>query len=662
MSNTDEKEKQLNPFDDDTQEPLTPEEAAPPVQELSSKATPFFSALSTEPEKTAPPRPAKTWPMPQRKTVFFGEDELAAIDKEIQAVSSPKPPAIPSQRISTIAHLPPASLPTPTPAALNAQLSQKEHMELFSLSKNTALPGADVLGVPSETFLSPEDRGEISDPSSALKTLLHEVFPDDSLDDLDILFQSPSPPSAALPSAPRTSALPPPVKELDATPPHMPPWDPFVPLVSRQTQTQFPPVAPPEAVPPPVLPPPTSGARYAVPEPSVSLFEGLAQTRLDAHSPATQKLSTAPPRLSLDKTVKPPVIPTPATSAPVIPTPVISAPTIPTPATSVPVIPTPVISAPTIPTPATSAPVIPTPVISAPTIPTPVTSAPVIPTPVTSAPVIPTPVTSAPVIPTPVTSVPVISTPVISAPATSVPATSVPVISTPVVSAPVVSAPVTAAPAVAVPEMSAPAKQLSLAEKEAAASIPAAKPIFQVSLRPSFVDPENRPAPVAPIVFHPLEKTHEAIPASLSRLVGAFVVDALLLCTAALGMLWAAKAFTEPSQATAQASSGFGDVAAWQVLGPTGIALLALLAAAYATFFAVFWNGATLGRKLLGLRLVNKEGHSIGFLKALLRSLLSLFSFVPALAGFWWAFIDKRRQTFHDKCTATFVVRIQPKP
>jgi uncharacterized RDD family membrane protein YckC len=126
-------------------------------------------------------------------------------------------------------------------------------------------------------------------------------------------------------------------------------------------------------------------------------------------------------------------------------------------------------------------------------------------------------------------------------------------------------------------------------------------------------------------------------------------------------MLWAAKTFTEPSPASASASSWFGSVAAWQVLGPASIALLALLAAAYATFFATVWGGATPGRKLLGLKLVNSEGHSIGFIRAFVRSLFSLLSFGLALSGFWWALVDKRRQTLHDKCTGTFVVRVQPK-
>ncbi|MCL2626777.1 MAG: RDD family protein [Cystobacterineae bacterium] len=191
-----------------------------------------------------------------------------------------------------------------------------------------------------------------------------------------------------------------------------------------------------------------------------------------------------------------------------------------------------------------------------------------------------------------------------------------------------------------------------LTEKETVP--PASQPIFRLSSPPCFVDPENKPAPPVAPSSHPLEKTHEALPAPLWRLLGAFHVDAFLLCSATLAMLWVAKT-------TTGAASWLNNAANWKILGPTSFALLALLAFAYTAFFAIAWNGASPGRQLFGLQLLNKEGLTISFPRACLRAFLSLFSFAFVLSGFWWAIADARLQTFHDKCVGTFVVRVQPK-
>ena len=524
MSNTDDKEKLVDDGPENSPAKLLKKELMPEttplMDELHSKeASPFLSALSPKPEQTAPPRPVKTYPMPQRKTVFFGESEITALDEEFQSINAPTPSPPKIQRVAAVARSS-VPLPTPTPEALNAQAGLPEHI---SLSKNTSVTSSGVLGVPSENLLSTEDHGEVADPSATLSALLDEVFSEELPSFVDDIFLAQK--AAALVQAPLAA------NASAESLPQAPPWDPIAAQVSRQTQVQFPAVARSEEI----VELPSSGfvipgARTPAPEPSVSLFEGLSETRIDVHLATTQEVAAE-----------------------------------------------------------------------------------------------------------------------LSLPAEALPDASE----------------IQSAQAKLPLEMPAPVKYesplISLAEQETAASILAAEPIFHLSSPPSFVDTESPPAPAAAPVFHPLEKTHEAVPAPLPWLLGAFLVDAVLLCAASFGILWAAKALTAQGPSSAQASSWLGNVAAWQVLGPTGLALLALLAAAYATFFAVVWNGSTPGRKLLGLRLVNKEGYSIGFVRALFRSLFSLLSFGLALSGFWWAIIDKRRQTFHDKCTGTFVVQIQPK-
>jgi uncharacterized RDD family membrane protein YckC len=88
-----------------------------------------------------------------------------------------------------------------------------------------------------------------------------------------------------------------------------------------------------------------------------------------------------------------------------------------------------------------------------------------------------------------------------------------------------------------------------------------------------------------------------------------------------------------------------------------GIFLLLVLATVYCAVAAFLWNGRTLGRLLLGLRLVDTHGLAPAPSRAFVRALLSVVSFGLFLGGFWMALFDRRGQTLHDKLTSTFVVQ-----
>jgi uncharacterized RDD family membrane protein YckC len=89
-----------------------------------------------------------------------------------------------------------------------------------------------------------------------------------------------------------------------------------------------------------------------------------------------------------------------------------------------------------------------------------------------------------------------------------------------------------------------------------------------------------------------------------------------------------------------------------------GLALMVLLAGAYSACGAYAWAGQTLGRQLVGIVLVDRTGLSPTRNRAIVRAVLSFFSFVVFLAGFWLVLFDRRRQTLHDKLTGTFVVEL----
>lgn len=88
-----------------------------------------------------------------------------------------------------------------------------------------------------------------------------------------------------------------------------------------------------------------------------------------------------------------------------------------------------------------------------------------------------------------------------------------------------------------------------------------------------------------------------------------------------------------------------------------GFFLVLVLALVYCAVAAFLWNGRTLGRRLLGLRLVDTHGLAPAPGRAIVRALLSSVSFVFFLGGFWMALFDRRGQTLHDKLTSTFVVQ-----
>lgn len=88
-----------------------------------------------------------------------------------------------------------------------------------------------------------------------------------------------------------------------------------------------------------------------------------------------------------------------------------------------------------------------------------------------------------------------------------------------------------------------------------------------------------------------------------------------------------------------------------------GAAIAIGFAILYTTLFAFLLEGRTLGRLLLGIRLVDSSGKAPGLGRAFFRAIFALVSFALFLSGFWLALFDRRGQTLHDKLTRTFVIR-----
>ena len=72
-------------------------------------------------------------------------------------------------------------------------------------------------------------------------------------------------------------------------------------------------------------------------------------------------------------------------------------------------------------------------------------------------------------------------------------------------------------------------------------------------------------------------------------------------------------------------------------------------------------GGQTLGMRPWRLKLVTADGGTAGWKALWLRYLVGLLSLAAGGLGFWWAWIDRDRRTWHDRASGTHLVRL-PKP
>ncbi len=66
---------------------------------------------------------------------------------------------------------------------------------------------------------------------------------------------------------------------------------------------------------------------------------------------------------------------------------------------------------------------------------------------------------------------------------------------------------------------------------------------------------------------------------------------------------------------------------------------------------------ATLGKKALGLKVVDSEGQRISFGQATGRHFGKIISFIILLIGYFMMLWDEKKQTLHDKMAGTYVVK-----
>jgi uncharacterized RDD family membrane protein YckC len=66
--------------------------------------------------------------------------------------------------------------------------------------------------------------------------------------------------------------------------------------------------------------------------------------------------------------------------------------------------------------------------------------------------------------------------------------------------------------------------------------------------------------------------------------------------------------------------------------------------------------GATVGKRVVGIRVVKENGKKLTYSDAAVRELSKYLSAFPFLLGYLWMLWDNRKQTWHDKIAGTLVV------
>ena len=169
--------------------------------------------------------------------------------------------------------------------------------------------------------------------------------------------------------------------------------------------------------------------------------------------------------------------------------------------------------------------------------------------------------------------------------------------------------------------------------------------------------PEPKPTTTTETV-----RTVRAQPAPIWRRFLAWLVDAslILLVVGAYLRIAAAILGVKPAVTGLKGLDYYvASIRAWQSILFPGAVLGLILALVYAAIFAILRAGATPGRSLMRIHLVDRSGSTPAPARTVFRAILSTLSFATFLAGIWPALFDRHGRTFHDWLTSTFVVRLR---
>ena len=82
-----------------------------------------------------------------------------------------------------------------------------------------------------------------------------------------------------------------------------------------------------------------------------------------------------------------------------------------------------------------------------------------------------------------------------------------------------------------------------------------------------------------------------------------------------------------------------------------------LIGALYNIGLWTYWNGQTVGKKALGIKVVKEDGTPVDLVTAIIRYVGYIVSAIVLGLGFLWVLFDDKKQGWHDKIAKTVVVK-----
>lgn len=78
-------------------------------------------------------------------------------------------------------------------------------------------------------------------------------------------------------------------------------------------------------------------------------------------------------------------------------------------------------------------------------------------------------------------------------------------------------------------------------------------------------------------------------------------------------------------------------------------------------FYSFFWlrEGHTLGMRVWRLKIVSDGYRPLTLLQCIKRQALAILSMALLGLGYWWALVDKKKQTLHDKLSNTETIMFE---
>lgn len=94
-------------------------------------------------------------------------------------------------------------------------------------------------------------------------------------------------------------------------------------------------------------------------------------------------------------------------------------------------------------------------------------------------------------------------------------------------------------------------------------------------------------------------------------------------------------------------------------LGRVFMPIYLLLFFLSSSYFVILngYGGKTIGKMLMGIRIISDEGNPIGFWQSFVRWIGYYISGSIFFIGFLWSIFDRSSQSWHDKIACTFVVK-----